>query len=152
MAEDEYEYEGLDELRQSQSDSKKEVTLNNGRMIWDGQGTKNEEFKETSAKRIRKRKKKGRIHRGEDDSVMFGTEEKNRALMIRKESYDNEYGYGPENDEGNIEYKLRLVDVTDDRLDHLTTQMKVSRDDRENIYGFQHFFCKRQFLMVNGCF
>ena len=29
-----------------------------------------------------------------------------------------------EDDEGNIEYKLKLVKPSDDRLDHLTTQMK----------------------------
>jgi GTPase len=29
-----------------------------------------------------------------------------------------------ENDEGNIEYKLKLVHPTEDRLDHLATQMK----------------------------
>ena len=29
-----------------------------------------------------------------------------------------------EDDEGNIEYKLKLIKPTDDRLDHLATQMK----------------------------
>lgn len=29
-----------------------------------------------------------------------------------------------EDDEGNIEYKLKLIKPTDDRIDHLTTQMK----------------------------
>ena len=29
----------------------------------------------------------------------------------------------PENDYGNTEYKLKLVDFTLDRVDHLTTQM-----------------------------
>jgi ribosome-binding protein aMBF1 (putative translation factor) len=29
-----------------------------------------------------------------------------------------------EDDEGNVEYKLKLVNPSDDRLDHLATQMK----------------------------
>lgn len=38
---------------------------------------------------------------------------------------ENVVGYAPENDEGNVEYKWRLLDVSEERLDHLTTQMKV---------------------------
>lgn len=32
--------------------------------------------------------------------------------------------FEPESDFGNIEYKLKLVDPTYDRVEHLTTQMK----------------------------
>lgn len=40
----------------------------------------------------------------------------NKSKIIRS--------FEKEDDEGNIEYKLKLVKPTDDRLDHLTTQMK----------------------------
>lgn len=46
---------------------------------------------------------------------------KKESCLLEKQAVE----YTPENDEGNVEYKWRLIDVTDDRLDHLTTQMKV---------------------------
>ena len=36
----------------------------------------------------------------------------------------------PENDYGNTEYKLKLVDFTLDRVDHLTTQMIFRLNDK----------------------
>jgi hypothetical protein len=66
-----------------------------------------------------------------DDEMEQPLEEYVNELFDRKERKDKEgheerliQSFIEEDDEGNIEYKLKLVGPTEDRLDHLATQMK----------------------------
>ena len=73
--------------------------------------------------------------------------------QLREHSKDQEIlaEIKPERDQGNCEYKLKLVDFTLDRVDHLTTQMifrlnegfghavyKVGVEDNGVVLGISH--------------
>ena len=57
-----------------------------------------------------------------DDFIQYMYPENTQTDKISKNKVIR--SFEKEDDEGNIEYKLKLVKPTDDRLDHLTTQMK----------------------------